>query len=61
MPAKKVSTEAVWFLSILLSTIIFGIGAYLIREGDFTENEGKAAEDSEFLKEIDKETPDFGA
>ncbi len=61
MPAKKVSTEAVWFLSILLSTIIFGIGAYFIKNGNFAENRGKISEGSEFLKELSKESPDFGS
>lgn len=61
LPSKKVSAEAVWFLSILLSIIIFGIGAYFIKNGNFAENKGKISGDSEFLKELDKESPDFGS
>ena len=61
MPSKKVSTEAVWFLSILLSIIIFGIGAYFIKNGNFADEKGQTSEDSEFLKELDKESPDFGS
>ena len=51
---KKYPAEAVWFLSILLSIIIFGIGAYFIKNGNFAENKGKKSGDSEFLKELDK-------
>ena len=59
LPNKKVSTEAVWFLSILLSSILFGVGAYFISEGNFAAGPAEDSKDSDFLKELDKESPDF--
>ena len=37
MAAKKVSASGVWALSIMLSSAIFGTGAYFISEGDFSD------------------------
>ena len=59
LATKKVSTEACWVLSILLSIIIYGIGAYLIKSGEFFQNDMGEIKDSEFLKELDKESPEF--
>ena len=51
MAAKKVSASGVWALSIMLSSAIFGTGAYFISEGDFSDVKDYTSE-SKFMKNL---------